>query len=203
MVGVLKSIHERRREIDAYLALCEAEGELEPGDCETLAAMRLKRRKPEDALAWVDRGLVLEKKDRWQDPAALVERTSRKALMRLSHYTTEPAAAKLEKTHPLLAAKLQVALGLRIVEAKKSRYYPAALGHLETARRILLREDRVTDWNRVVAEIRERHHRKSGFMPRFERVVSGHASRPEPSFLDRALARRGRGTVRGSKETQP
>ena len=45
----------------------------------------------------------------------------------LSHYATAPAAKKLEKAHPDLAARLWRAQGMRIVSAKKSKYYGAEL----------------------------------------------------------------------------
>jgi uncharacterized Zn finger protein len=56
--------------VSANAALCETEGETAPADCETLAEMCLKRRRPEDALVWVQRGLDLERKNRWADRSA-------------------------------------------------------------------------------------------------------------------------------------
>ena len=44
---------------------------------------------------------------------------------------TEPAAKGLERSHPLPAAKANVGIALRILQAKNSRYYDAALGNLE------------------------------------------------------------------------
>ena len=54
--------------------------------------------------------------------ADLVRGTTDDALEIVSHYATEPAARKLEKTHPGLAARLWRAQGMRIVEARKSKY---------------------------------------------------------------------------------
>jgi hypothetical protein len=281
-VEILKAIHEARRDAAAYAALCEAEGDLEPADCETLAGMCLKRRRPEDALSWVERGLELERQGRregrpawhlsglrreillklgrrgdalasaWGDYrrapsvpryedvmkyvpkgerpawhakalealetaglssridllvrtkerarlAALVDAAPRASLMTLSHYTTEPAADSLEKSHPLLAAKLHVAMALRIVEAKKSRYYGAALGNLEKARKIMLKHGRDEEWEALAGEIRERHRRKTGFMSGFERLVDGRPMEG-PSFVERARKRwdRGAGRERGT-----
>jgi len=278
-VEVLKAICEARRDVDAYAALCETEGDLAPADCETLAEMCLKRRRPEDALAWVERGLELEKKDRWPNRsawhlpdlkrdilkklgrsgdalasawddyrrapsvysyddlmkfvpkagraewhvkalgaldgadlssridlfvktkewerlAADIEAASRGQLVALSHYTTEPAAKSLEKAHPLLAAKLHVAMALRILEAKKSKYYGAALGNLEKARKLMLKQGRAEEWAVLAGEIRESHRRKSGFMPGFERLAEGRTER-KPSFRDRARKRWDRGANRG------
>lgn len=268
-VEILKTIHEARRDIDAYRTVCEAQGDLSPRDCEVLAEMCLKRRRPEEALAWVERGLEQEKKRSWPESAwrlrdleresltklgrsddalasawedyrrspstysyddlmkfvpmggrpewhekamaaldgadlastidllvatrelerlgSVVDRATRESLIGLSHHTTEPAAKKLERSHPLLVAKLRIAMGLRILDAKKSRYYEAALANLGKARKVLLREGRPEEWEALAREIREKHGRKSGFMPGFERL----AEKPsrEPSFLDRARER--------------
>ena len=54
--------------------------------------------------------------------ADLVHRTQDTALEGVSHYATEPAAKKLDKTHPELAARLWFAQGMRVVKAKKSKY---------------------------------------------------------------------------------
>lgn len=45
------------------------------------------------------------------------------------------------------------------------------------------------DWKSVVADVRERHLRKKGFMAGFEEIVSGAPKRVEPPFLERAKAR--------------
>ncbi len=278
-VEILKAIYEARRDVVAYAALCEKEADLAPADCETLAEMCLKRRRPEDALTWVERGLELEKKDRWpnrsawhlpdlkrdilktlgrsgdalasawedyrrapsvysyedlmkfvprgertewhakalaaldgadlssridllvktKEPerlAAVIEAAPRAKLVGLSHYTTEPAAKSLDKSHPLLAAKLFVAMALRILEAKKSKYYDAALGNLEAARKLLLKEGRNEAWEALAKEIREGHRRKTGFMSDFERLAEGRSAR-EPSFLERARKRWDTGAGRG------
>jgi len=129
--------------------------------------------------------LLVETKE-WERLVAVVEQAGRAELMSLSHYTMEPAAKGLVKRHPLVAADLYLALGLRIVEAKKSKYYGASHRHLEAARDILLKEGRDGEWDDVVAEVREKHRRKSSFMPGFERLADGHRSGDEPSFLDRA-----------------
>jgi len=278
-VEILRAIYEVRRDVGAYAALCETEGDLAPADCERLAEMCLKRRRPEDALPWVERGLELERKGRWPNRsawhlpdlkrdilkklgrsgdalasawddywrapsaysyedlmkfaskadraewhakalaaldgadlssrinllartkeyerlAADIEAASRGELVALSHYTTEPAAKSIEKSHPLLAAKLHVAMALRILEAKKSKYYDAALGNLERARKLMLKQGQNEEWAALAGEIRENHRRKSGFMSGFERLAEGRTER-QPSFRDRARKRWDRGTERG------
>jgi uncharacterized Zn finger protein len=107
----------------------------------------------------------------------------------LSHYRTEPAAKRLAKSHPDVAAKVYRALGMRILVAKKSKYYTAALSNFENAKRGYERSGLHHDWETLVADVRRAHHRKAGFMPGFERLVAGHDSRDEPSFLERARSR--------------
>ena len=225
---ILRAILAEQRNVEAYVALCEAT-ELSPADCLALAKMLQARRKPADALAWVERGLALEKKrpsssaglrarasssatscsssgaatrrsrrrgrtsrrtrastrtptscatcprpsarrgtTKAMDAAAgadlhslielwletkeierLVERL-RKArdeeLEGISHYATEPVAKKLAKTHPDVAAKMYRALGMRILKAKKSKYYDAALSNFEDARRCYERAGLGAKW---------------------------------------------------------
>lgn len=281
-VDILKAIHQARRDVDAYAALCEEEGGLAAADCEALARMCMERRRPEDALTWVDRGLAAEEAGRWpgrsssqlphlrrdalrrlgrgeealastweafrQAPsvftyedlmksvarreraewheramaalagadlssridllvrtkewtrlAELVDSTPREGLVALSHYTAGPAAAKLVRRYPLPAAKLHVAMALRILaskSSKRSRYYDAALESLDTARTILRKEGRSGDWEALASEIRRDHRRKTGFMPAFERLAEGRPLR-EPSFAERARARWSRGAHGG------
>ena len=66
--------------------------------------------------------------------AGLVRGAADEALEHVTHHATEPAARKLEKSHPGLAARLWRAQGMRIVDAKKSKYYDAALSNFERAR---------------------------------------------------------------------
>jgi uncharacterized Zn finger protein len=139
---------------------------------------------------------LLVKTKEWERLAAAIEAASRAEIVGLSHYTTEPAAKGLEKSQPLLAAKLHVAMGLRILEAKKSKYYDAALGNLEKARKLMLKQGQAEEWAALAGEIRESHRRKSGFMPGFERIAEGRTER-QPSFRDRARKRWDRGANRG------
>jgi uncharacterized Zn finger protein len=106
-----------------------------------------------------------------------------------SHYATEPAATALAEAHPDVAAKVYRALGLRILREKKSKYYGAALSHLEAARRCYERAGLRGDWEALVDAIRADHRRKVGFMPGFEEVVAGGGPSAKPSFIARAKAR--------------
>jgi uncharacterized Zn finger protein len=113
-------------------------------------------------------------------------------LERLSHYTTEPAAERLAKTHPGVAAKVFRALCVRIVNAGKSQYYYAALSNLEKAQTCYRKAGLDAQWKELIVEIRRDHKRKTGFMPGFERIVAGAGPKREPSFSDRARKRWGR-----------
>jgi uncharacterized Zn finger protein len=108
----------------------------------------------------------------------------------ISHYSNEPAADLLAASNPALAARLYRALGLRVVNAKKSKYYDAALAHLERARDCYLASGRPDLWHELVADVRLRHGRKTSFMPGFERVAAGGpALEHHPSILERARRR--------------
>jgi uncharacterized Zn finger protein len=121
--------------------------------------------------------------------ADLVRQATDHALEGLGHYTTEPVAKKLEKTHPDLAARLWCAQGLRIVNAKKSKYYDAALSNFESAKRCFERVGLDAEWQKIASQVRADHHRKRGFMSGFERLVAGSGPSDEPSFLEQAKAR--------------
>lgn len=105
----------------------------------------------------------------------------------ISHHSAAPAADLLAASHPALAARVYRALGLRVVNAKKSKYYDAALAHLERARDCYLVAGRADLWEDLVADVRRRHARKTSFMPGFERLAAGGpALEHEPSILERA-----------------
>lgn len=106
----------------------------------------------------------------------------------LSHYCTEPAAKGLAKKDALAAAKLYRALGLRIVNAGKSRYYREALEHFANARNLYCGAGQTSEWAAVVGFVRTAHSRKSGFLSAFARVASGKSERT-PSYADEAQAR--------------
>ena len=107
----------------------------------------------------------------------------------LSHYQTEPAAQRLAPSHPDVAAKVYRALGFRILKAKKSKYYDAALSHFVNAKRCYERSGLHREWAALVADVRRAHHRKVGFMADFERLAAGHGPSDAPSFLERARTR--------------
>jgi hypothetical protein len=101
------------------------------------------------------------------ETARLVQRleaASDAALEKISHYVTEPAAKYLAKTHPGVAARVFRALGMRILNTRKTNYYDAALSNLEAARRCYERAHLQPQWNMVVEEVRCEHLRKRSFM---------------------------------------
>ena len=113
-----------------------------------------------------------------------------------SVHRTEPAAKRLAKSHPAIAARLHRAQGMRILNAKKSKYYDAALGNFDDARKCYERAGLRNDWHSLVAEIRAAHHRKTGFIAGFDRLVAGQAASAAPSFLERARTRWSEGASR-------
>jgi hypothetical protein len=135
-------------------------------------------------------GLLVENKE-IERLAELVRGATDQALEHLSHYATEPAAKKLERIHPGLAARLWRAQGMRIVDAKKSKYYDAALSNFERARDCYRRAGLAIEWDETVRRVRAGHHRKTGFMPGFEVLAAGAKRGHQPSFLDRAKTRWG------------
>lgn len=134
--------------------------------------------------------LLLETKET-ERLAEIVRRSADDALENVSYYATEPAAKTLEKPHPDAAARLWRALGMRIVNEKKSKYYAAALGNLARAKRCYEKSGLTVDWERLVSEVRAEHRRKTGFMPGFEEIVRGSGRSQQPSFLELAKARWG------------
>lgn len=112
-----------------------------------------------------------------------------KRLESLSHFKTEPAAKTLAEAHPAEAGKLYQAMGLRIVDAGKSRYYSAVLSNFEQARHCYEKAGLETVWLELVEDVRKRHSRKYSFMPGFERVAEGKGPVTKPSFMERAKMR--------------
>ena len=107
----------------------------------------------------------------------------------LSHYTIEPAAEKLTKGYPDVAAKLYQAMGLRIVNAGKSKYYGAAISNFEQAKRCYEKAGLESVWLETVEKVMNNHSRKYSFMPGFKQVVAGKGPSTEPSFIERAKTR--------------
>ena len=270
--GVLKTSYAAQRNLAAYVAFCD-ETELLPVDCEIITGMLQARRKLEQALEWVERGLDLEKRHArsegasyklvemkrkllvklghsdqalasawtefeefpsklaydqlmkyvpkseratWHDKAmntsdqadlnfvielwlatketdrlvGRLRRSTHQELESLSHYTTEPAAKKLARLHPDVAAKVYRALGLRILNSRKSKYYDAALSNFEQARRCYKKAGDELAWKTLAEEIQHTHRRKSAFMPDFEKLIQGKKPHAESSYAERTKRRK-------------
>ena len=268
---ILKTLLAGQRNVAAYIALCE-QTELKAKDCKAVAKIYRSRRRPEDALSWVERGLEIARSNSrrsidehdlremrralqaklgrsedalqsaWSEFEAYPSTFTYKELMRyvpakekmawhqkameasetgdlfslielwlkkkeddrlvsrlrratdeeledLSHYRTEPLARKLERSHPDISARVYRALCMRIVNAGKSKYYAAALDNIEHAKKCYAKAGLDADWQAVVADVRNRHFRKKGFMAGFEDIVAGAPKHVEPPFLERAKAR--------------
>ena len=80
---------------------------------------------------------------------------------------------------------------MRIVDAKKSKYYRAALSSFERTKRGFERAGLISEWEKTVSPVRTHHHRKTGFMSGFEDLVAGTVPDQAPSFRERAKARWG------------
>ena len=63
-ISVLKGIYTESKNTNAYFALCEKTGTT-PKDCENIANLYKVKRKYQNALSWVEKGLKLEKKGNW------------------------------------------------------------------------------------------------------------------------------------------
>lgn len=70
----------------------------------------------------------------WDRLAEKARAAPDRALEEISHYITEPAAKKLEKSHPGVVARLWRAQAFRIAGAAKSKHYHAALANFKRAR---------------------------------------------------------------------
>jgi tetratricopeptide (TPR) repeat protein len=131
----------------------------------------------------------------WERLAGEVRTAKAAELEGLSHYCTEPAAKGLAKRDSPAAAKLYQALGMRILNAGKTKYYDAALDHFEKARDLYRGAGQAPEWESVVGTVRTAHSRKSGFLSAFEELVSGESqsapgsSRRSPFFADEARER--------------
>ena len=125
----------------------------------------------------------------WEILAECIDACRHEDLESISHYTTEKAAQELERTNPIEAAKIYRAMGMRIVKAKKSKYYGAALGHFLKTKKLYLDNDRRDEWLSVVEIVRRDHYRQYSLMGGFEELVSGNYPESPESFEERTRKR--------------
>jgi uncharacterized Zn finger protein len=111
-----------------------------------------------------------------------------KSLEELSHYQTEKAAKVLIKKYPEAAVKVYRALGVRIVNSKKSKYYDVACEHFEKTKELYQKIGQEKEWEKLAKNILSEHSRKSSFIAGFNDVVSN-AKKTKLSFAERAIQR--------------
>jgi len=121
----------------------------------------------------------------WEILAESIKATKHEKIEDIGHYTTEKAAKELEKNYPLEAAKIYRALGMRIVKAKKSKYYGIALDHMLKAKKLYSENNCQEEWISLVKDVRRDHYRKYSFMGDFEKIVSGRYPEYLASFEER------------------
>jgi uncharacterized Zn finger protein len=109
----------------------------------------------------------------WQSLAERVLAENDEALADISHFTSEPAAKALEKKYPLASAKLYFNMGNRILEAKKSKYYPTGIRNFKSARKLWLQEGDKETWAKAVSTINAKHYRKYSFIHDFNDMAEG------------------------------
>ncbi len=83
---------------------------------------------------------------------------------------------------------------MRILCARKSKYYDAALSNLERARDGFQRAGLGAEWERTVRQMCAAHFRKSGFIGQFQELAAGGKCGERLSFLELAKRRWGKGT---------
>ncbi|MBN2530135.1 MAG: hypothetical protein JXR76_27335 [Deltaproteobacteria bacterium] len=118
-----------------------------------------------------------------------IQEASDAELESISHTVIEPLANRFRESNPQIAGRLFCAMGMRIVEAGKSKYYDAALSNFEDAGNCWKAACCPQLWDALVDRIRIDHRRKYSFYPYFEDIVAGKKLDKEPSFLERAKNR--------------
>ncbi len=125
----------------------------------------------------------------WWVLAESIKASDHEDLEAISHYTTEKAAQELEEDHPVEAAKIYRALGMRIVKAKKSKYYGIALDHFLKAKTLYSENGCQEEWLSLVENIRRDHYRKYSLIGDFEKLVSGEYPESPETFEERTRKR--------------
>ena len=156
-------------------------------DLMRLAPKNAKRQWQERALESSETGdlgdymELCAKTKEWDRLATRVLASTAEGLEAVSHYSAEPAARGLAKRNLAAAAALHRAMGFRVLSAKKSKYYGAALKNFKNARALYRKAGMESEWLTTVSRVRAEHGRKYGFMGDFERLEAG-TLRAEPTF---------------------
>ena len=146
----------------------------------------LEKAKDKSLSGFID---ICVKTKEWDKLAGHVSSIDTEQLEDLSHYTTEKAAKGLSKTHGLAAAKIYSALGMRILNRRKSGYYRYALEHFQKAGKLYKKGGGSHLWLELIEKVRRDHFRKYSFMPHFEEIAAGRPLKKPESFKARALKR--------------
>jgi hypothetical protein len=120
------------------------------------------------ALDTVDTRSLVELLVHTQQPerlAHVIAGTQDTELETLTHFVAEPAGTGLESDHPLEAARIWRAQGIRVLAGRQSQHYRAAIDSFARAKRGYARADRIDDWQAVAVQVQAEHRRKSSFMP--------------------------------------
>lgn len=113
-----------------------------------------------------------------------IDVTKEEELKKLFYSTAVPIAKSIAKKFPKQAARLYIAQGLDILDHKKSKAYHHAHDYFHQAKTLFEMAGKKEIWLQWVKNIRCEHRLKSGFMPGFEKIVSGTDSIQTPSFMD-------------------
>ncbi len=129
------------------------------------------------------------KTQEWKMLAESIKTSDHEEIEAISHYDTEKAVQELSREYPVEAAKIYRALGLRIVKAKKSRYYRIAIEHLLKAKKLYEENNCREEWSSLVENIRREHYRKYSFIGDFEKIVLGEVPEYLESFEEKTRKR--------------
>lgn len=131
-VKTLKHILATMRDADAYLEVCEASA-LTPEDCEVLAGICQRSKRFEEALAWIERGFGLSRRQRYGSGAEYkLKIRQRDLLRRLGRIEEAIAAAWADyQGHP---SRAHYEMLMEVVsEEERSRYRDMAMKLAEGA----------------------------------------------------------------------
>lgn len=108
----------------------------------------------------------------------------------ISHYILKEAAKPLVKYHTPATAKIYRALGMRIIQSGKSKYYRIALDHFDKARQLYKKTNEENKWLSLIEIVRKDHSRKYTFIGDFEKVVAGNYLKSKARNSFRKITRR-------------
>jgi uncharacterized Zn finger protein len=126
----LKTLLAAQHKVEAYIALCEQTG-LETKDCKAIAEMYRSRRRFEDALSWVERGLEIARSDsRKSFEEYELNQLKRRLLVKLgkpeealqsawSEFESNPSTFTYEELMRYVPAKEEIAWRQKAMEASE------------------------------------------------------------------------------------